>query len=71
MGLGSFLRRAVGVQDLAAVRAARGNGPVGVQLDGPSEPVNYNVVMEPAEQEAVACAGLAAVFEMPHMVDLT
>ena len=43
-------------------------GAVGVQDEPPALPVDADVVVELAQQDAVAGAGLAAVFLVPQMV---
>src|ERR1700730_16898011 len=64
-------RRAVAVQDFGAVGAAGGGGAVGVQGDGPGPMMDRDVVVKEAIQRAAVHAGLPAVGQVGHVVDLT
>jgi len=58
----------VAVQDLRLAGVPRGGGTVRVQDQGPAPPVNYDLVVKPAQEHAVFGAGLAAVFLVPDVV---
>ena len=53
--------RAVAVEDLGPVAVPGGGGPVGVQDQGPAPPVDDDLVVIAAQQDAVLGAGLAAI----------
>ncbi len=63
--------RAVASQGLGAVLVPRGGGAVRVQDQGPAPLVDHDVVMEPAQKDAVPDAGLPAAGLVPDVVDLT
>jgi hypothetical protein len=46
-------RGSVAVQDFGLVLVPRGGGPVGVDDEGPAPPVDHDLVVERAEQDAV------------------
>ena len=60
----------VAVQDLGLAGVPGRGGPVGVQHQCPAPPVNDHLVVEGAEQDAVAEAGVAAVGFVLDVVDL-
>ena len=57
------------VEHLGFVGVPGGGGAVGVQDEGPAPPVDHDLVVEEAEQQAVFGAGLAAVGLVPDVVD--
>ena len=61
--------RAVAMQDLRLVRVP-GGGAVGVEHDGPAHSVDHDLMVVPAEQNAVFHAGLAAVGLVRDMMHL-
>src|SRR5580658_9231320 len=62
---------AVAAQDLGPVAVPRGGGPVRVADQGPAHPVNHQVMVEEADQDAIIDTGFAAVALMPEVVHLT
>lgn len=53
-------RRAVAAEDLGAVGAAGGGGPIGVERDGPAPLMGYDLMVKRAVQPSGLDAGLAA-----------
>jgi hypothetical protein len=60
----------VAAQDLALVPVPGGGGAVGVADQGPAHPVDHDVMVIPAQQDAVLQAGLTAAALVPQVVDL-
>src|SRR4029450_9351919 len=63
-------RGPVAVEDLGPVLVPRGRRPVAVQDQAPVPCVDDDQVMEPAQQDTVRGAGLAAVLLVLDVVDL-
>src|ERR1035437_6832594 len=61
---------AVAAQDFGFVPVPGGGGAVGVADQGPAHPVDHDVMVIPAQQDAVLQAGDAAVALVPEVVDL-
>src|SRR3984957_1471063 len=61
---------AVAVQDFGAVGVPGGGGAVGIQDQGPAPPVDHDLVVVAAEQDAVLEAGVAAVGFVRDVVHL-
>src|ERR1700691_1902402 len=62
---------AVAVDDLGLVPVPCGGGAVGVQDEGPAHPVDHDLVVVAAEQDAVFEAGFPAAGLVGQVVDLT
>ena len=56
--------------DDLALRAAGDDGPVGQEFDFPSTPVNADVMMELAQEQALGDAGGSTVLLVPDVVDV-
>src|ERR1035437_4815464 len=62
---------AVAAQDFGFVPVPGGGGAVGVADQGPAHPVDHDVMVIPAQQDAVLQAGLSSAALVPQVVDLT
>src|ERR1035437_8693600 len=62
---------AVAAQDFGFVPVPGGGGAVGVADQGPAQLVDHDVMVIPAQQDAVLQAGDAAAALVPQVVDLT
>src|SRR5580700_5230007 len=69
--LGPGGRGAVAVQGFGAVGAAGGGGAVRMEGDGPAPLVNGHMMVKEAVERTSVDAGLAAVGQVGHVVDLT
>src|SRR5579871_972732 len=59
----------VAVQGFGAVGVPGGGGPIGIEDQGPAPAVNHDLMVEPAQQNAVFGTGGAAVRLVPDVVD--